>query len=70
MLHLILIQSHHETCYKLHPNQCTDDSFSSSDDDNTPGVTPSTLRATSENTQVNLENEEEEEKKRISKLYH
>ena len=35
--------------------------FSSSDDDNTPGVTPSTPRATSENTQVNLENEEEEE---------
>ena len=36
-------------------------SFSSSDDDNTLGVTPSTPRATSENTQVNLENKEEEE---------
>ena len=36
-------------------------SFSSSDDDNTLGVTPSTPRTTSKNTQVNLEDDEEEE---------
>ena len=35
--------------------------FSSSDDNNTLGVTPSTPRSTSENIQVNLEDDEEEE---------
>ena len=36
-------------------------SFSSSDDDNTPGTTPSTPRATPASIQVNLEDDEEEE---------
>ena len=62
MLHLIQNQSHHETCYKLHPDQCTDDlSFSSSDDDANPEVTSPNPRTTPANTPEYLEDEEEEE---------
>ena len=35
--------------------------FSSSDDDNSPGITPSTPRATPASTQVNLKDDEDEE---------
>ena len=61
MHHSIQTQSHHETCYELHPDQYADDSFSLSDDDNTPEDTPPTPRATPASALEYLEDEEEEE---------